>query len=140
MNAIIKLIIPVFGAIGAFLFVFTVSDFDDKLCNQCWPVELFLYFTYLLFIVSLVAALAGAVSGALSNPASLKKSGLGIGLMLLVMVISYFMATDEVYAYYGDISSTTSKWTDTGLYMLYFLIVGAVGAIVFSGVNSIIKR
>lgn len=140
MGNIGRFIIPVFGAIGGFLFVMTLTDFEDKICVQCWPVETFLYFSYFLLFLALIVSLVGAVTGALADTAGLKGSAIGLGALLLVVGVSYGMASGEVLEYYGDVSESVVRWSGAGLYMLYILTVGAVGAIVFSAISGILKR
>jgi len=141
MQNLIRFLIPVLGGVGVLLTLLTILDFDDKICSSCWPVEFTLYFTYLLFALSCIAALVGAVVGALSKPGALKSSLVGVGGMLLIIVISYVLATDEVMPYYADtISQTEIKWSGTGIIMLYFLFAGAIASVIFSSVYSIIKK
>lgn len=141
MQNLVRFLIPILGGVGVLLTLLTIMDFDGKICSSCWPVDYVLFFTYLLFGIVLLVALFGAVTGALSKPGSLKGSLIGIGAVVLVLVISYVLASDEVMPYYkSTVSVTEIKWSGTGLIMLYFLFAGAIGSIIFSSVYSLIKK
>ena len=141
MQNLTRFLIPVLGGVGVLLTLLTILDFDGKICSSCWPVDFTLYFTYLLFALSAIAALIGAVVGTLSKPGALNSSMVGVGGMLLIVLVSYFLASDEVMPYYKEtISVTEIKWSGTGIIMLYFLFAGAIGSVVFSSVYSIIKK
>jgi len=94
---------------------------------------------YIFTGICLVVALASAVLNIINKPSTIKTSGLGLGAFLLVFVIAYILASDEVMEYHGELSNTTSKLSGTGLYMFYILIVAAAGAIVFSAVSKLFK-
>ena len=142
MEAIRKLIIPVFSVIGMVLLVLTIIDFDDdNICSSCWPVQVNLYFTYFLSVLSIVAAAFATVSGAMDKPDSIKSSAIGIGAMLAITLVSYLLANGDVLSYYPEGTSETAvKWSDTGLYMLYILTFLSVISIVYSGVAKILNK
>lgn len=136
-----RFLIPILGGIGVVLTLVTILDFDDKICNSCWPVDAVMNFTYFLLGLCGLLALVGGVIGVLAKPSSLKGSAIGIGALIVVVVLSYVLATDQVMPYYPeDISATEIKWSGVGLIMFYILFLAAGASVVYSSVYSILKR
>jgi len=99
-----------------------------------------LYYSYILLGICILVALMTAVSGAMANPSGLKSAGIGIGAFVAVIIISYVLASDEmIKGYPDDISSFSIKWSGVGLYAFYILLVGAIGSIIYSAVNRLIR-
>ena len=136
-----RFLIPILGGVGVVLTMVTILDFDDKICSSCWPVDAVMNFTYFLLGLCSLLAVVGGVVGVLAKPSSLKGSAIGVGALVLVVVISYLLATDQMMPYYpDDISSAEVKWSGVGLIMFYILFLGAGASVVFSSVYSILKR
>ena len=132
-----------FIVIGALLMIFTVTSgltADDKECIDCWQVNYFIYFTYFLFIGAIVAALAGVVMKALSDPKGLVGSLIGLGGMLVIVGISYALADGTVLDVYGPtVTETAVKWSDAGLYTFYILFALSILSIMYTWVSKLIK-
>lgn len=117
-----------FIGVGAF-FISLLYDSHDSL----------LFATYFYLAASIVLAIVAAVAGLIIHPKSVKSSGIGLGAIVLLAVISYGLASDEVLESYGNISPLVSKLSDMGLYMMFILLGGAIGAVVFSGIKKMIS-
>jgi len=59
--------------------------------------------------------------------------------MIVIFVISYVLASDEVVKSYGDITATTSKMVGAGLFTFYILLVLAVLSIIYAGISRLIN-
>lgn len=142
MGQIQKLIIPVFSALGLVLLVMTIIDFDDdNNCIRCWPTNVNLYLTYILFGLALLVSLFATVTGALAKPDSIKRSLIGVGALGLITVISYVMASGEFMKDYPEGTSETAiKLSGMGLYMLYILTFLAVLSIIYSAVARVMNK
>lgn len=139
-----QIVMFVFIAIGVFFGVMTFTDFDmsgdTAICNACWPVQGFIVWSYVLLILAIVAALAGAVISAIVNPKGIKGTAIGLGVMLVVVGISYALSSGEVLEKYPDgITETASKWSGTGLYVFYILFVLAILSIIYSAISKAFK-
>ncbi len=100
-----------------------------------------LYYAYALLGLALVGGVLGSVMNIITKPESLKKTGISVGFMLVVLLVSYSLASDEVLESYPDnITATQSLWSGVGLMALYIMFFGACAAIIFSGVYRIIKK
>jgi hypothetical protein len=142
MDKLFRFLIPVLGVLGGVLMIMTILDTDGgNACVSCAPVNSFLIYTYILFGVSIVAALIASVGGFLNDPQSLKNSLMSIGIIVVLFVISYVLASDEVLlSYPKGITPTMSKLSDTGLILFYMLFFGAIASIVYSSVAGNLKK
>ncbi len=101
----------------------------------------FLAWSYILTIGAAILAVGLPIIYMLQNPKTLKKAGINIGLMLLVLVISYTLASSEKIAITGmEPSEGVFKLTDTGLIAMYILAFAAFAAIVVGGAVNMIRN
>lgn len=133
-------------ALGVVLMVVTLSEdyiLDDKTkeCISCGVgAGAGIILSYVLLIGAVVAALAGAVMQAVMNPSNMKGAAIGIGGLIVVLAIGYFLADGTVEPYYqSGITETVSKLTGMGLYALYILFVLAVLSIAYASVSRLLK-
>ena len=128
-------------AIGVILMVLTmgVEIPEEGDCTNCGVIGAFIGMSYILLIATVVAALAGTVMTAISNPAKMKGSAIGVGAMIVIFGLSYALAGAEVLESYGPISESTSRLTGAGLYSFYILFVLAVLSIAYSSVSRLLK-
>ncbi|MEQ8425649.1 MAG: hypothetical protein RIA63_13120 [Cyclobacteriaceae bacterium] len=100
-----------------------------------------LYVGYGLFLVALLAAVVLPLINALKSPKDLAKSGMGLGAMVVVFLISFGLAGSEVTAKYTaqGINESSSKLIGAGLTMFYIVFIGALVGIVFSEINKALK-
>jgi hypothetical protein len=98
-----------------------------------------------LSIVVLLIAIAFVLYYTVKNLASqkgseLKKTFIGVGAFLAVIVISFIVADSEPLTVGGEeFSSTTSRLVSTGLNAFYILALVAIGLMFFTGYNRIKK-
>lgn len=128
--------------LGSLFMVLTFVDFDtvgeDAICNRCWPAGAFIGWSYILLGLTVLAAIAGAGISAVVNPKGIKGSLIGMGGMLVILVLSYVLASDEVMEGW-TVTSTASKWSGVGLWMFYILFVLAILSIVYSAISRALK-
>jgi len=100
-----------------------------------------IYWCYTLFFVGAIAAIAFPVIHMAKNPAAAKSALIGVGALLVVFVLAYAMAGDEMTDKYSDFISNpaASKRVSTGLIAFYILAIGAVGVTIFSGISKTFK-
>lgn len=136
-----QIVMFAFMAIGLILMIVTmgIEVTEEGECLNCGAEGAFIGYSYFLLIIAIVAALAGTVMTAISEPEKLKGTGIGIGAMIVVLGLSYALAGGEVLKSYGEISSTTSRMVGASLYTFYILLLLAVVAIIYSWVSRLIK-
>ena len=103
--------------------------------------DVLIYWCYILLFIGTLAAIVFPIMHMVKNPKSGKAALIGIGGIVVIFLISYLMAGDEMIDKYdGFISGpAASKRVSTGLISFYILAAGAVGVTVFSGVTKFFK-
>ena len=109
--------------VGALLAVFT-------------PTTGGLILTYILLIASALAALAFPVIYAVRHPQTAKRSLIGIGVLVAIVLIAYLVSdgSDQTV-----VSEGTAKMVSGGLLALYVLFFGAIAVAVYSEVSRLFK-
>ena len=103
-----------------------------------------LYLMYGLFAVAVIATIVAAIfqfgSALKDNPVSAIKSLIGLILLVLVMVVSWAMGSEEPLNIPGyDGTDNVPFWlkiTDMFLYSIYILFAATVLAIIFSSIKK----
>ena len=100
-----------------------------------------LWFTYGLFFVVVIAVVLLPFLNALKSPKSIVKSGIGLGVLLVIFLISYALSSAEVTPKYTalGVGEGSSKLIGAGLTMFYFVLIFAVIGVVFSEINKALK-
>lgn len=100
-----------------------------------------MYWCYLLLAVAALAAIVFPIIGMTQNPKGAKSALIGLGAMILVFVLAYVLAGDEIVpAYEGFIDSPAqSKMVSAGLIAFYILAIGAILATIYSSISRVTK-
>ncbi len=101
-----------------------------------------LFYAYILFGLTLLAAIVLPMKNFASNPKGLKKALLSIVAVIVVFGVSYLLSSSEPVNINVEVPPTpmTLKITDTALYVTYILAACSVVAIVYGGVSKMIKN
>jgi hypothetical protein len=144
---IIKIISAVIGLIAAFflLRIITTGDEDIKMAasmGDFGAVSPLVELARIVLAITIVVTLLFTLRGLFSDFSKLKKAGISIGLFLLVVVVSYLLSEGfETPLKDGEVlSASGSRWVGTGIRTFYILSIVAIGLMLFSGVNKILKR
>lgn len=90
--------------------------------------QVLLLYTYVLFAIALIAALAFPLVNIIKNPKGAKKSLIGVGAMILILLVSYLISSDApvVNSAGGFFTGSAElKLADMGLYTTYIMLFGA---------------
>jgi len=145
LENILKIVILVVAIISGYFFVRILMAGDDAIeMNpdlQGSLISPFLVVAYIVLAFTVIAALIFSIINLLSNPAVLKRSLIGIGAFLAIVIVSYLLATGETTTLSDGrvLSESGTKLVSAGLTTFYFLIVIAVGLILATGVRKAIK-
>jgi hypothetical protein len=103
--------------------------------------EFGIYLAYVLFAIALVAAIILPLIKALDEPKHLMKAGVGVGGLLVVFLISWLIADNEVTAMYTtkDVGEGLSQLVGGVLTMMYLLMGIAFAAIIYTEINKTLK-
>ncbi len=103
--------------------------------------DILLYVAYAMVIFSAVAAILLPLIQAISNPATLLKTGAGVLAIVVVYFVAYAFSGAEVTPEYSkyNVGPELSKLVGGTLIMAYIMIGGAILGIVFTEANKIFK-
>jgi len=104
-------------------------------------LDIGLYILYALLFIAVAAAIIFPLINSLSNPRALIRSGIGIGIILVLFGISYAMSDSELTrsAIAAGLSESSVKLIGAGLMMLYIVFVLAILALIYSEVSKALK-
>lgn len=134
-----KLLSPVIFGVTLLLILIYLFNYDSK--NLGTSTEIGLQFSYILIYLSLAAILFGFVLSAVEDPQSMVKSLIGLGVIVVISLIAYGMATNEVTELYKKfyITPFLSQMIGGGLILSALMMGISVLAIVYSEVMNAIK-
>jgi hypothetical protein len=113
--------------------------------NLAEPVntDYLIIWNYILLVIALILALVFPVIFILKNPKRAVRIIIVLLALLVLVFISYQFASDEplnLVNYNGpDNIPSTLKIVDTGLFLTYFMILLAFGAIIYNEISSALK-
>lgn len=142
---ILKYLAIAFGVIAAVLLARVLMAGDDSITGsadvQASVVDPFLWVSYIVLGIVIALVLFYVIKGLFKG--DIKKTLLSVGLFLVIIVLSYVLAGDEIIYDRNDvpvISASGSKWVGAGLIAFYILGAFAILAMLFSGVTKIKNR
>lgn len=97
----------------------------------------------LISVITLVTFILGPVLNIIHNPKGFLRSLIGVGVLLVVFLIGYAMASNEVTPIYQSMGIDTpgkSKMIGGVLNATYAFMVFGVLAYAYSSVNSLLKQ
>lgn len=105
-------------------------------------ISLYMYIAYIVLGVAILITLLFSLTQLFTHKESLKKTLLSIGVFIIIIAISYVLSEGSAVEKDGleIVSASGSKWVGTGLRTFYILAAIAVGSMIFSGVQKLIKN
>ncbi|MEQ8550336.1 MAG: hypothetical protein RIC03_20640 [Cyclobacteriaceae bacterium] len=98
-------------------------------------VDVGLFASYILIALCAIAAIVIPLVQSFGDPQSLIKSGVGVGVLLVVFLVGYIVADGTS----AGATETTSKLVGAGIISMYILFFGAIVGIILTEVTKIIK-
>lgn len=110
--------------------------------NQDAMLDSFLYYTYALVAIALVAAFILPMIKLFSNPKGLKKMLLFLLIAVVLIGVSYALASSEPLVVKTNIEASENalRLTDAGLILTYILSAFAFLAILLGGVVKMVRN
>lgn len=90
---------------------------------------------YILIGLCAITAIIMPLIQSFSDPKSLAKSGLGVGALLVLFLITYGLADGNA----EGASESTSKIVGAGLLTMYAAVFLAIGGILFTEISKFLK-
>jgi hypothetical protein len=98
--------------------------------------------SYLLTVVMVLSVVFSAVLNYIQNPKMLMRALMGLGVLVVVFLIGYALAGNEVtlnYEKFG-VNASQSKLIGGILNATYILVIVAAVAYLYSSINSLLKQ
>jgi len=98
--------------------------------------------TYVMVASAALAAIGFGIKQMMQKTNNAKKMLYTIGGLIVIVLLSYFMASDEVLGSYEkyEITDSTAKQVGMGLTTFYILAVGAVGAVLYAELSKVFAK
>ena len=143
MQKIIKIALIAIGLIGAVLwFMLPEKDMPVAEAAQSGAMNAMFIITYLLLGIAIVVSLVFTLKNLFSNPQGLKKTLFVVGGFLLVVIISYVMAsgTDVDSEFLAMSDESTVKKIGMGLNVFFILTIIAVASLLIPAVKNMFSK
>jgi len=147
MNKIIKIVLVVLGALSAILwYQLPGRDVPASEAVESGAMNFMFIITYLLLGFAVVVSLVFTLKNLFANPKSLKKTLMVIGGFIVVVLISYVLASgtdvsiEEMAGRGIDTSETTIRRIGTGLNMFFLLVLIALVAMALGAFKNMTNK
>ena len=132
---IVAAVVALVGMIPSLLILFTEGESMEK-----W-VEISILITEAALFLSVLAAIGSAIKGLTVNPKGIRQVLIGMGLLVVLVGLTYAFASGADFEQYTKIRVTESgsRWISTGLNTTYIMMLASVGAVAFSIVYRLRK-
>jgi len=148
LHKILKIVALLLSIVGVIFYVMIVLKGDKAIesllleGDDVSSVNGALYTAYIMFGLVLLFVLGFVLKGIFAG--NIKKTLISIGAFLVVVAISYAMASGSIEGLPLDdgepVSESGSKWVGTGLYAFYIMAIVAIGTVVLSGVKKFTSK
>ena len=131
----------VFFANNASTGLYTVANEAEALATT-GMLDIVLFWAYALVIAAIVLVVVLSIINMAGNKKSLKRTGFLLLIAVVLIGLSYLLASGDPIAVNMDVQPThaTLKMTDTLLNLSYALVVIALLALVWGSVRNLIKN
>jgi magnesium-transporting ATPase (P-type) len=139
-NKILSIIIALVALVGAFLFIRIFMEdaeaIETNVDLQNKVISPIIYYSTFLLIATVVITVVLSLWSLIRNPENLKKTLMGLLVLAVLLIVSYFLSDSEAVinaaggiSEGGEAGSSVNKWVGTGIW--YSLILGAVASFFF---------
>jgi len=148
LSKILTLVAGLIGLIGFYFFVRILMEGDEALKVdadlQNSILSPFISFSIFLLIVTALIAVAFSAVNLVKHPRILKRTLMGVGVMIVFLIVAYTLADDGAVKSMGKVleygeAGSISKWVSTGINFSAILGVIGFGAFFFDFVKSLVK-
>ena len=105
-------------------------------------INIGLFITYIMIACAALTAIGFGIKKMIQNTENAKKTLFTIGGLIVILLLSFLVASDEVLLSYEkyEISAATSKQVGMGLISFYCLMFGAIGAILYVELSKVFSK
>ena len=147
LNYILLGIKSLIGVVGVILFVMILlgeqtSETGEKL-HATGAIDGGIVLSYIVSVLCIVLWIVFAIWGIASNFKKSLPMLASLGVFAILFLISYSMASDEIMETWKKkpdlFTAFNVKWSDVGIYIMYFMLIMTVIAIVVSEIVKLFK-
>lgn len=144
-NKIVKIIVAIIGVVALFFLARILMLGDDAIANDAsnqGVVSSFIMLAVIVLIATAAVTVLFTLINLITHPNKLKEALISIVIFGVIIAIAYFMSTG-VEQELGDgkmLSASGSKWVETGIRTFYFLVIIALGAMLWGGVKKVLSK
>ncbi|AMC11624.1 hypothetical protein Lupro_10260 [Lutibacter profundi] len=148
ISKILTLVAGLIGLIGFYFFIRIVMIGDDVLETdatlQNSVLSPFIYFAQILLIITIIISIVFSAINLVKHPQVLKRTLIGVGALLIILVLAYSFADDGAVMSMGKVlpdgeAGSVSKWVSTGINYSAILGIIGFGAFLTDFVKSLVK-
>lgn len=148
ISKILTLVAGLIGLIGFYFFIRIVMIGDDVLETdatlQNSVLSPFIYFAQILLIITIIISVVFSAINLVKHPQVLKRTLIGVGALLVILVLAYSFADDGAVMSMGKVlpdgeAGSVSKWVSTGINYSTILGIIGFGAFLADFVKSLVK-
>lgn len=138
LHKILKIVAAVLGILGLVALTNLLIKGDAVVTQTGEGLDWFLYLSYITFALTIGFVLLFVFKDVFTS-GNMKKTLMGLGFMLIVILISYGIAKGEavVMSDGESLSEAGSKWISAGLNAFYILGAVAVATMLYSEVKNL---
>jgi NADH:ubiquinone oxidoreductase subunit 6 (subunit J) len=98
--------------------------------------------TYLMVGFAALTAIGFGIKKMMQKTNNTKKTLYTIGGLVVILIFSYLIASDEVLGSYEkyEITASTAKKVGMGLTTFYVLAIGAIGAVLYAELSKVFSK
>ena len=150
MHKILKIVAAVISLVGIVTLGRIISKGDDEIeaaamAGDTGIVEWMAWPAYIMLGLVIAFVVVFVISNLITNSSGLKNTLIGVGAFVLILAIAYFVSGGDTTQYELKEAKTyasegQSQLVGAGLSAFYFLLVIAIGTMVYSGVKKVISK
>ena len=135
LHKILRIVVLILSLLGIGLLTTILTGSENY-------ISLYMNIAYVILALAILFTLLFSFIQLFTHKDALKKTMISVVLFALVIVISYFLSEGVEITKDGVqvVSESGSKWVGTGLRTFYFLAIIAIGLMIFSGIQKLIKN
>ena len=105
-------------------------------------VNIGIILSYIMVAFAALATIGFGVQKMMQNTNNAKKTLYTVGGLVVAFIIAYVLASDEVLNSYDkyEITASSSKQVGVGLITFYFLLFGAIAAILYAELSKVFSK
>lgn len=149
MSKIISILLYILFGITTVLAIMFISNLGNNIKDPDmlkW-LDINLFWTYILFIASVVLLLLFGIFEGVANFKQSKKGIIALIGMVAIVIVSYSLGSDEIpkflgadkFVEQGIISPSICRWVDTGLFTTYVFFALSLVAFAYSSLTRFFR-